>query len=74
MNTGVEATGLRAENLARNPMGEQQELLDELYSLIYEQTRALGGTLNEEQTNKCKIRAARIEELFARIKDQIGEE
>ncbi len=49
-------------------MSERQDILDEIYRLIYDQTQALGSRLTEEQAITCKIRAERIGSLLARIK------
>lgn len=49
-------------------MGEKEDLLDELYRLIEEQTKVLGRRLSDEELAKCKLRAERIEELLERIR------
>jgi hypothetical protein len=49
-------------------MGETEAILDEIYRLISEQTKALGGKLSEETNIKCRLRAERIRELLDRIK------
>lgn len=49
-------------------MGEREAILDEIYGLISEQTKALEGRLSEEASIKCRLRAERIKELLERIK------
>jgi hypothetical protein len=49
-------------------MGDREEMLDEVFRLTNQQAKSLRSRLSEEQANKCRLRAQRIEELLERIK------
>lgn len=54
--------------LQGDTMGEREAMLDEVFRLTNEQTKALGRRLSDEEMGKCRLRAQRIEELLERIK------
>jgi hypothetical protein len=56
-------------------MGDREEMLDEVFRLTNQQAKSLRNRLSEEEANKCRLRAQRIEELLERIKgDGFSEE
>jgi hypothetical protein len=50
-------------------MGDREEMLDEVFRLTNQQAKSLRSRLSEEEANKCRLRAQRIEELLERIKN-----
>lgn len=52
----------------KDDMGDREEVLDEVARLTNQQAKSLRSRLSEEEANKCRLCAQRIEELLERIK------